>query len=68
MAFIKLEKKVYSVSEAAEVLGVSRSKMYEFVKSEGFPVIYIGRRILIPIKGLERWLDEQTRRILDMLN
>lgn len=57
---VKLEKRVYSVSEAAEVLGISRSKMYEYVKSNGFPVLNIGRRILIPIKALDCWLEAQT--------
>lgn len=57
---VRLEKRVYSVQEAAEVLGVSRSKMYEFVKSEGFPVLYIGKRILVPIKALDNWIEAQV--------
>lgn len=54
------QKKVYSVPEAAEVLGISRSRMYELVKTDGFPVLNIGRRILIPIKALDCWLEAQT--------
>lgn len=57
---VRLEKKVYSVSEAASALGISRSKMYELVKTEGFPVLNIGTRILIPIQGLEQWIKAQV--------
>lgn len=57
---LRPQKRVYSVEEAAQVLGISRSKMYEFVKSEGFPSFNIGTRILVSIKGLERWIEEQA--------
>ena len=59
---IKPQKLTYSVTEAAEALGVSKSTMYEFIKIQGFPVIAIGNRRLIPIKGLERWVEEQARK------
>ena len=57
---IKYEKLTYSVEEAAAVLGISKSKMYEVIKMEGFPVVMLGCRRLIPIKGLERWLEKMT--------
>ena len=59
---IKHEKLTYSVAEAATVLGVSESKMYQIIKIKGFPVIVIGGRRLIPIKSLERWVDEQAQK------
>lgn len=59
-AVIRPQKRVYSVSEAAEVLGISRSRMYELVKIKGFPMFNVGTRILVSIKGLERWIDEQA--------
>lgn len=43
-----------------DVLGVSRASAYDLVKREGFPAVIIGRRILIPISSLERWLEEQA--------
>ena len=57
---IRPPKSVYSVSEAASALGISRSKMYELVKIEGFPVLHIGTRILIPIKALDNWIEAQV--------
>ena len=53
-------KLTYSVLEAAEVLGISESRMRQLVRSEGFPTVHIGRRSLVSIKGLERWVEEQA--------
>lgn len=57
-----LTKKTLTVPEAAEVVGISRAKMYELVKVEGFPTIMIGNRILVSAKGLEEWLEAQARK------
>ena len=59
---IKREKLVLSVPEAAEVLGISKSKMYEIVRIKGFPAIRVGKRVLINAKRLEDWLDEVTEK------
>ena len=57
-----MSKLTLSVPEAAETLGVSRSKMYQLVKSEGFPVLQVGKRILVSVKGLEEWVQEQSKK------
>lgn len=57
---ISPEKLTYSVAEAAAVLGVSTSNMYKIIKMRGFPVIVLGKRRLIPIQGLQRWIEEQS--------
>ena len=62
MEAISRQKLTYSVPEAAKILGVSASKMYEVVKIDGFPTIKIGGRLLVSAKGLERWIDEQSQR------
>lgn len=49
-----------SVEEAAKILGVSRSMAYQLARSEGFPTVKIGRRLLVSVKGLERWVEAQT--------
>lgn len=59
---IKREKLTLSVPEAAQIVGVSQSKMYEIVKIKGFPTIQIGRRLLVSAKGLERWIEEQAEK------
>lgn len=57
---VKYEKLTYSVAEAAEVLGVSVANMYNIIKMDGFPVMMLGKRRLIPIKALERWVEKMA--------
>ena len=45
-----------SVPDLAEALGISRAGAYELVKSEGFPALHIGNRILIPKEELIVWI------------
>jgi excisionase family DNA binding protein len=56
------EALTYSVEQAAEVLGVSRSKMYDILHRPDFPVVDVGNRRLIPRRQLERWLENQCER------
>ena len=49
-----------TVPEVGEVLGLSRAKAYDLVRSEGFPSMRIGTRILVPRDKLIRWIDKQT--------
>ena len=49
-----------TVPEVGEALGISRAKAYELVRSEGFPSMRIGTRILVPRDKLIRWIDKQT--------
>ena len=50
----------YNLKEGAKAAGVSPPTMRALVHSAGFPALRVGRRILIPIAGLERWLEEQA--------
>ena len=52
------DKLTYTVSEMAKVLNIGKNKAYELVKTEGFPVIYIGSSIRIPIDALKKWLND----------
>ena len=49
-----------SVPEVAVVLGISRASTYELVKSEGFPSLKIGSRIVVPKEKFICWVDAQT--------
>lgn len=55
-----MEKLTITVEEMENVVGVSRPKAYELIHKEGFPAVRIGRRVVIPIDGLKRWLEEQA--------
>ncbi len=48
-----------SVPEVGEVLGISRAGAYELVRSNGFPHMKIGTRILVPKDKFLVWIDEQ---------
>jgi len=57
---VKIEKLTYSVKEAAEALGVSESKMYQIIRMDGFPLLTIGGRRLVPVSGLARWVEQMA--------
>ena len=60
-----MESMTYSVAEAGELIGVSRSKMYEFIKKEyesgksEFRIIKVGSQYRIPKKSFEKWLNAE---------
>lgn len=56
------QKLTLSVTEAAQRLGVSRTTMYQIVKIKGFPTVQIGNRVLVSVRGLEKWVDEQAQK------
>jgi len=47
-------KYTLSIEEAAELLGVGRSALYDMVRTKELYSIRIGRRILIPRKALDK--------------
>lgn len=55
-----MEKIVYSVPEAAAILGISKSYAYTLVKEKKLPVLNVGRRKIIPKISLETWIKENT--------
>lgn len=50
----------YSVTEAAEALGISRPTMYQLIHAEGFPTLKIGGRVLISKELLAEWVKKQA--------
>lgn len=49
-----------TVSETAELLGISRSTAYEYVRTGELPSVILGRRVLIPRHRLQRLLDGEV--------
>ena len=45
---------------AAALLGISVSSMYELMHEEGFPVLRIGSRLVIPKEKFRAWVEENT--------
>ena len=54
------EKLTLSVEEMGKLLGVSRLVAYTMIHRADFPTLRIGKRILIPKKQLEIWMDRQV--------
>ncbi len=54
------EKLTLSVEEAGKLLGVSRQVAYQLIHRSDFPTLHIGRRILVPKKQLEEWMDRNV--------
>ena len=50
-----------SVSDVASVLGISRAGAYELVRSDGFPSLRIGSRIVVPKEKFIEWINANTR-------
>ena len=51
---------VLTVTEAAVALGISRAHAYELVARGELPSLRLGRRIVVPRRGLERLIDGDT--------
>ena len=49
-----------TVMEVAEALRISRAGAYDLVRTEGFPALKIGSRIVIPKEKFIEWMDENT--------
>lgn len=55
-----VEKLALSVTEAAEALSVSRRSMYNIMKMDGFPVLLLNGRRVIPVDLLQQWMHERV--------
>ena len=48
-------------AEAAEALGVSRSRCYELIKEGGIPSMRIGTAVRVPRVALEQWVASRVK-------
>ena len=49
-----------SVQDVSAVRGISRAGAYELVKSEGFPAMNIGSRIIVPKEDFILWIKQKV--------
>ena len=66
----EMEKKIYKVEDVQNLLGLGRSKAYEFIENvyydrKPFRVLKIGRSYRIPCNSFDKWLngDEERERV-----
>jgi len=55
-----LAEPLLDASDAARLLKVPRSTLYELVRSRGLPHIRVGRALRFTRSGLGHWIDENT--------
>lgn len=60
------DKVCVGIKEAAEMIGVSLPTMYKLAVLEDFPHVYVGKRIIISIEGIFRWLDKHNGERIDI--
>ena len=51
-----------NADKIAKYLEISRAGAYELMHSEGFPLIRIGKRLIVPRDKFLEWVDNQTAR------
>ena len=55
------ERLTLNITEAAKAIGCSRKYFYDHLLTQStFPVIRLGRKILIPVDSLRTWLANQS--------
>ena len=50
------DRRVYTIPEAGQLLGLSRSSAYDAARRGDIPTLRIGRRVLVPRERLEQLL------------
>ena len=48
-----------SVPELAATLDISRAAAYDLTRSQGFPALRIGKRIVVPKEQLHQWIRQK---------
>ena len=54
------EQLLWSRAEAAEALGIGERLLEQATLRGEVPVVRLGRRVLYPVAGLRRWVDDIT--------
>ena len=52
-----MEKLVYSIQEAANLLGISRCYAYELVRNGTIPALELGKKRVIPKEKFVAWIN-----------
>jgi len=50
------ERRVFNVMEAAAILGIGRSELYEFISTGEIRTIHIGRLCKVPVAAIDEFL------------
>ena len=56
---IPYEKRIYTVDEIQDILGISKTTAYNLVKSNVFHSVKVGGHYRVSKKSFDAWLDNQ---------
>lgn len=62
-----MEKLTYSIQEAAELIGISKSYMYELARQGKVPVLKLGNKRVIPKERFHKWVNGEEHQTTDAL-
>jgi len=54
-----MDKLLLKVHEAADLLGISRAKMYELLAEGSIPAIRVGSSLRVPVQQLQQWVNDR---------
>ena len=57
-----IERLMLRPAEAAEALGISRSKVYELIASGQIPSIRLGGSVRVPVQALREWIENELEK------
>lgn len=56
-----MEKLAVTVPEMAKMLGIGINNAYMLTKRRDFPSIRVGKKILVPVEALKKWVIQESR-------
>ena len=59
-----MDKVTMSVQEMAMQMGISLSKAYALTREADFPIVRVGKRVLVPVSEFKVWLSARARRMI----
>ncbi|GEM_PF-3225778 len=62
MSLVQVEnqRKCITMKELAEILPLGRNSLYKLVGRDDFPKLTVGKKILVPVAGLDKFLAENS--------
>ena len=58
---VMLQPLLLSIPEAAAVLRLSRTKVYQLIDVEDLPIVRFGRAVRVPRASLQNWIEQRMK-------
>jgi excisionase family DNA binding protein len=60
---VAYEPLLLTIPQVMKSLGLGRTKVYQLIDKEGFPVIRFGRAVRVSYTSLQEWLKQREERM-----